>query len=136
MVMVELVSAIQKKWRREWDSNPRFRGYRNTRFPVVPLRPTRASLRISGFQLSAISNNFLHSPSYMFVFAMAFLLATDNYIMAERVGFEPTCPALHRTNRFRVDPVTTTSVPLRSITGTNAKLIVSNVPEVRNLFSV
>jgi hypothetical protein len=32
--------------------------------------------------------------------------------MAERVGFEPTCPAIHGTNRFRVDPVTTTSVPL------------------------
>ena len=34
--------------------------------------------------------------------------------MAERVGFEPTCPALHRTSRFRVDPVTATSVPLHS----------------------
>ncbi len=33
--------------------------------------------------------------------------------LAERVGFEPTCPALHRTSRFRVDPVTATSVPLR-----------------------
>jgi hypothetical protein len=33
--------------------------------------------------------------------------------MAERVGFEPTCLALNETNRFRVDPVTTTSVPLR-----------------------
>ncbi len=32
--------------------------------------------------------------------------------MAERVGFEPTCPVIHRTNRFRVDPVTATSVPL------------------------
>ena len=28
------------------------------------------------------------------------------------MGFEPTCPALHRTSRFRVDPVTATSVPL------------------------
>ena len=35
--------------------------------------------------------------------------------MAERVGFEPTCPAINETNRFRVDPVTTTSVPLRII---------------------
>ena len=33
-------------------------------------------------------------------------------LLAERVGFEPTCPALNETNRFRVDPVTTTSVPL------------------------
>ena len=33
--------------------------------------------------------------------------------LAERVGFEPTCLALHETSRFRVDPVTTTSVPLR-----------------------
>ena len=37
--------------------------------------------------------------------------------LAERVGFEPTCPAIHRTNRFRVDPVTTTSVPLRNFPG-------------------
>ncbi|MBN1831486.1 MAG: hypothetical protein JW896_05185, partial [Deltaproteobacteria bacterium] len=29
------------------------------------------------------------------------------------VGFEPTCPAINGTSRFRVDPVTTTSVPLR-----------------------
>ncbi len=36
--------------------------------------------------------------------------------LAERVGFEPTCPALHRTSRFRVDPVTTTSVPLHNTT--------------------
>ena len=35
--------------------------------------------------------------------------------LAERVGFEPTCPAFHRTSRFRVDPVTATSVPLRSL---------------------
>ena len=34
------------------------------------------------------------------------------HFVAERVGFEPTCPALNETNRFRVDPVTTTSVPL------------------------
>ena len=34
--------------------------------------------------------------------------------MAERVGFEPTCPAVNGTNRFRVDPVTTTSVPLHA----------------------
>ena len=33
---------------------------------------------------------------------------------AERVGFEPTCPALHRTKRFRGAPVTATSVPLRA----------------------
>ena len=33
--------------------------------------------------------------------------------LAERVGFEPTCPAFNGTSRFRVDPVTTTSVPLR-----------------------
>jgi hypothetical protein len=33
-------------------------------------------------------------------------------VLAERVGFEPTCPAINETNRFRVDPVTTTSVPL------------------------
>ncbi len=32
--------------------------------------------------------------------------------LAERVGFEPTCPAINRTSRFRVDPVTATSVPL------------------------
>ncbi len=35
-------------------------------------------------------------------------------IVAERVGFEPTCPALHRTTRFRVEPGTATSVPLRN----------------------
>jgi hypothetical protein len=35
--------------------------------------------------------------------------------LAERVGFEPTCPALNGTSRFRVDPVTTTSVPLPDI---------------------
>jgi hypothetical protein len=35
--------------------------------------------------------------------------------MAERVGFEPTCPAINETNRFRVDPVTATSVPLRNL---------------------
>ena len=33
--------------------------------------------------------------------------------MAEEVGFEPTCPAHHRTTRFRVGPVTSTSVLLR-----------------------
>ncbi len=33
-------------------------------------------------------------------------------MLAERVGFEPTCPVTHGTSRFRVDPVTTTSVPL------------------------
>ena len=32
--------------------------------------------------------------------------------MAERVGFEPTCPVTHQTRRFRGAPVTTTSVPL------------------------
>jgi hypothetical protein len=36
-------------------------------------------------------------------------------IMAERVGFEPTCPAINKASRFRVDPVTTTSVPLRNM---------------------
>ena len=36
-------------------------------------------------------------------------------IMAERVGFEPTCPAINKASRFRVDPVTTTSVPLRNV---------------------
>ena len=37
--------------------------------------------------------------------------------LAERVGFEPTCPAVNGTSRFRVDPVTTTSVPLRMVSG-------------------
>ena len=32
-------------WRRERDSNPRSRFWRDTRFPIVPLRPSRASLR-------------------------------------------------------------------------------------------
>ena len=36
-------------------------------------------------------------------------------LWAERVGFEPTCLATNETNRFRVDPVTTTSVPLRDL---------------------
>ncbi len=34
--------------------------------------------------------------------------------VAERVGFEPTCPVTNRTRRFRGAPVTTTSVPLRA----------------------
>ncbi len=34
--------------------------------------------------------------------------------VAERVGFEPTCPAIHRTTRFRVEPGTATSVPLHN----------------------
>ena len=33
--------------------------------------------------------------------------------LAEEVGFEPTCPAHHRTTRFRVGPGTSTSVLLR-----------------------
>ena len=33
------------------------------------------------------------------------------------MGFEPTCPALHRTKRFRGAPVTATSVPLRAWLG-------------------
>ena len=41
-------------------------------------------------------------------------LENKNYTLAERVGFEPTCPALHRTTRFRVEPGTATSVPLRN----------------------
>ena len=42
------------------------------------------------------------------------LSTLDNYSlsMAEGVGFEPTCPAHHGTTRFRVGPVTSTSVPL------------------------
>jgi hypothetical protein len=43
--------------------------------------------------------------------------------MAERVGFEPTCLALHETNRFRVDPVTTTSVPLRTLSPFPKKIL-------------
>ena len=34
------------RWRREWDSNPRCRYKRHTRFPVVLLQPTRTSLRM------------------------------------------------------------------------------------------
>jgi hypothetical protein len=46
-----------------------------------------------------------------------------NLFMAERVGFEPTCLALHETNRFRVDPVTTTSVPLRTLSPILEKIL-------------
>ena len=38
--------------------------------------------------------------------------------LAERVGFEPTCPCEAR--RFRGAPVTTTSVPLRSVCALDA----------------
>ena len=34
--------------------------------------------------------------------------------LAERVGFEPTCPVTNQARRFRGAPVTTTSVPLRA----------------------
>lgn len=37
----------------------------------------------------------------------------DEKSLAEEVGFEPTCPAHHRTTRFRVGPGTSTSVLLR-----------------------
>ncbi len=33
------IRSFSVGWRRERDSNPRSRFYRNTRFPVVPLRP-------------------------------------------------------------------------------------------------
>ncbi len=36
----------------------------------------------------------------------------DEKSLAEEVGFEPTCPAHHRTTRFRVGPGTSTSVLL------------------------
>ena len=36
------------QWRRERDSNPRYRCWQYTRFPVALLRPARTSLRCSG----------------------------------------------------------------------------------------
>ena len=76
-----------REWRRGWDSNPRC-SFPHTRFPSVLLRP--------------LGHLSVKAPVYR-----------SN--LAERVGFEPTCPAINRTRRFRVAPVTTTSVPLRSV---------------------
>ena len=36
-----------EKWRRERDSNPRYRFWQHTRFPVVLLQPARTSLRFT-----------------------------------------------------------------------------------------
>ena len=90
-----------------------------TRFPVALLRPTRTSLRVrtawgtGGFECTGearVPATMLTGASPPWVYALA-----------ERVGFEPTCPAIHGTSRFRVDPVTTTSVPLRHIPPTREK---------------
>ena len=40
---------------------------------------------------------------------------------SEEVGFEPTCPAHHQTTRFRVGPVTSTSVLLHIKTITTSR---------------
>ena len=47
----------------------------------------------------------------------------QSYLMAERVGFEPTCPGFSGTSRFRVDPVTTTSVPLRALSSFSEEIL-------------
>ena len=78
-------------WRRERDSNPRYTFWAYTRFPVVLLQP-----------LGHLSARCFKTVCHM------------RQKVAERVGFEPTCPAIHRTTRFRVEPVTATSVPLRN----------------------
>ena len=79
-----------KLWRRGWDSNPRY-GSPYTRFPSVLLQPLG--------HLSAAEKILIQ--------------AVNEHYMAEGVGFEPTCPGINGTSRFRVGPVTTTSVPLR-----------------------
>jgi hypothetical protein len=53
---------------------------------------------------------------------MSCCLSSRLLLMAERVGFEPTCPALHRTSRFRVDPVTASSVPLHDFSAPGVAL--------------
>jgi hypothetical protein len=72
---------------------------------------TRCLCHLSGFwqknRLSSTSE-FLRNPC-----AVSQWRKAPKLLWAERVGFEPTCLALNETNRFRVDPVTTTSVPLR-----------------------
>ena len=70
-------------------------------FSLCPTRLTIKFIRLYSYLAS------LCFPAY------SRKLTADSLKLAERVGFEPTCPALHRTSRFRVDPVTTTSVPLR-----------------------
>lgn len=37
---------VERKWRRIRDSNPRYALKAHTRFPIVPLQPARAILRV------------------------------------------------------------------------------------------
>lgn len=49
---------VERKWRRIRDSNPRYALKAHTRFPIVPLQPARAILRIDAC-LTSITNTFL-----------------------------------------------------------------------------
>ena len=101
-----------EKWRRERDSNPRYTFWAYTRFPVVLLQPLgHLSANSIKLLVHLTRDSFLaeNTGNLQSVFIHERSLAK----VAERVGFEPTCPALHRTTRFRVEPGTATSVPLR-----------------------
>ena len=107
-------------WRRGWDSNPRY-GYPYTRFPSVLLKPlghlSTSHCRRRSSHFAPRTSDFSRFP----VASLRLIAGRPGYEASstrpwdtEEVGFEPTCLALHQTTRFRVGPVTTTSVLLRT----------------------
>ena len=90
-------------WRREGDSNPRYH-----------VSSTRDFQSRSFSRLGHLSVLFSYNYAYKPIYLPRKQHKAAVLNLAERVGFEPTCPAINGTSRFRVDPVTATSVPLRN----------------------